>query len=293
MPHSYYQVAVMVILFLSCSPSKEISYGVVGMDLGNAHSCLFTDTVVDCWGGNLSGESNDVFISPQEISLGAYHSCALSIDGTISCWGNNASGQTDTVGKVYSSLSCGGNQCCGISGEELFCWGGGDNNLVFQDPVRSVAVGSGHVCILTSQGSISCRGNDIFGVSSPPSGSFIQISSGDYHACAIAQGGTISCWGDNQYEQSIPPPGNFIKLSMGSFHGCGVLENGEGMCWGWNQHGQASPPDRIWQTISSGGYHSCGIVQEGWVECWGQDSVGQLDIPIEYQVVQSVGQQDN
>ena len=80
---------------------------------------------------------------------------------------------------------------------------------------------------------------------------------------------------------------------MGSFHGCGVLENGEGMCWGWNQHGQASPPDRIWQTISSGGYHSCGIVQEGWVECWGQDSVGQLDIPIEYQVVQSVGQQDN
>lgn len=271
-------------LFLSCSPSKDVSYEVIGLDLGNAHSCLFTHELVDCWGGNLSGESESVALSAQDISLGAYHSCALTLDGTISCWGNNASGQTEPNQTQYSSLSCGGNQCCAISDEEVFCWGSGESNLSFSSSARSVAVGSGHVCVLNTQGAISCRGNDFLGVSEPPDGLFTKISSGDYHACGLSEEGVVSCWGDNQYDQSTPPSGHFVDISMGSFHGCGVRENGEGVCWGLNQHGQTASPDRKWKVISAGGYHSCGIVQDGWLACWGQNTVGQLDLPSMYQL---------
>ena len=80
--------------------------------------------------------------------------------------------------------------------------------------------GHSHNCILKSNGSIACWGDNSSGQSTPPTGNdFTQISVGWYHSCALKSDGSLACWGYNNYLQSIPPEGNdFTQVSAGWIH---------------------------------------------------------------------------
>ena len=68
------------------------------------------------------------------------------------------------------------------------------------------------------------------------------LSAGYETACAVQTDGTLSCWGDDTYEQTTPPQGTFQQVSVGGGHACAVRSIGELVCWGRNDDGQATAP---------------------------------------------------
>ncbi len=140
--------------------------GVVSLAAGERHTCALTSVGgVKCWGDNLFGQIGDgTFGQPGDVtngnrrtpvdvvglgsevtdlSLGAYHSCALISAGGVKCWGENNKGQlgdstftkrpapVDVSGLVGSatSLASGGIHTCAVLAGTgpLRCWG--DNSV--------------------------------------------------------------------------------------------------------------------------------------------------------------------
>ena len=81
--------------------------------------------------------------------------------------------------------------------------------------------------------------------------------------------GTVACWGSNDHGQSTPPSGTFTEVSAGVFHTCGVKTNGTVACWGNNGDGQSTPPSGTFTAVSAGLFHTCGVKTDGTVACWG------------------------
>ena len=42
---------------------------------------------------------------------------------------------------------------------------------------------------------------------------YVQVSSGMKHACAISRDSEVYCWGRNDYGESSPPSGTFVQVS--------------------------------------------------------------------------------
>jgi alpha-tubulin suppressor-like RCC1 family protein len=58
------------------------------------------------------------------VSLGLYHSCALSTAGTAACWGYNAQGQATPPAGTFNALGAGGYHTCAIRPTNaIACWG--------------------------------------------------------------------------------------------------------------------------------------------------------------------------
>ena len=69
-----------------------------------------------------------------------------------------------------------------------------------------------------------------------------HAAAGDDHSCALTNSGEALWWGDNDYGQSSPPEGTFSAITAGRFHSCALTNSGEALCWGSNGAGQSSPP---------------------------------------------------
>ena len=110
-----------------------------------------------------------------------------------------------------------------------------------------------------------------------------SMSAGEAHNCGVTSSGNVECWGDDGYGQSTPPSGTFQIVSAGGYHTCGVTSTGSVECWGaggtntdtWPEHGQSTAPSSTFQSVSAGGLHTCGVTSGG-VECWGRDNYGQV-----------------
>ena len=55
-----------------------------------------TDNTITCWGWNSYGQTNAPTGTFQNVTTGAFHSCAIRTDNTITCWGWNFHGQTES-----------------------------------------------------------------------------------------------------------------------------------------------------------------------------------------------------
>ncbi|KAF0219538.1 MAG: hypothetical protein FD174_1998 [Geobacteraceae bacterium] len=109
--------------------------------------------------------------------------------------------------------------------------------------IQVSAGGKNHNCGVKSDGSVACWGDNGSGESTPPTGTFTQVSAGGYHNCGVKNDGSVACWGENYTGQSTPPAGTFTQVNAGSKHTCGVKSDGSVACWGWNGYGTtaASP----------------------------------------------------
>jgi hypothetical protein len=56
-----------------------------------------------------------------------------------------------------------------------------------------VAAGKDHTCVLTTDGTVACWGENAYGQATPPAGSFTQVSVGQSHTCAVRTDGTVAC----------------------------------------------------------------------------------------------------
>ena len=231
---------------------------------GYDHTCaILDDGSVACWGEGSSGQlGNGALIdsstpqttqslgfnsSAKSISLGRYHSCAITDNGTTVCWGQGSQGQL-------------GN---GATSEEA----SPVTTAPFPFNQKAVALASGeeHTCALMSTGSVACWGNGANGrlgngasssASTPeltePFGggrTAVAISSQHQHTCALLNDGNVSCWGsdedgragtgDGLSEHNIPTDTaglgagrTSLSIAAGFSSTCAILDDLSTVCWG-------------------------------------------------------------
>jgi hypothetical protein len=92
----------------------------------------------------------------------------------------------------------------------------------------------------------------------------------------VKTNGTLACWGDNSYGQSTPPAGTFTQVAAGASHTCGVKTDGTLACWGYNGSGQSTPPAGTFTQVAAGAQHTCGVKTDGTLACWGRNDYGQV-----------------
>jgi alpha-tubulin suppressor-like RCC1 family protein len=129
-----------------------------------------------------------------------------------------------------------------------------------------------HICAIQSDATIACWGDNEYGQSSPPEGTFTAPSAGKWHACAIQSNGNVACWGDNRSGQSSSPEGTFIAIAASSIHTCGIRSDGNIACWGSNYWGQSSPPEGAFVALAlpTAAIYSCALQADNLrMRCWG------------------------
>jgi alpha-tubulin suppressor-like RCC1 family protein len=269
------------------------------------------------WGGACSGNgatcsvtlANDTtaiaYFRTTQVSTGAYHTCALKMDGTIECWGRNTEGQlgrgtTQNANNDYPTAI---------------------SNL---NTAVAVAAGGHHTCALLVGGAVQCWGRNTEGQVGDASGADpiaaptgirtfatvpgLAIAAGGYHSCELMSDGTVMCWGYN-HDQQITAGGfgstytattaamvaGAVAVTAGAYHSCALLGNGSVDCWGYNNDGESGPAQSVFNTIptsarqidastgagvegttAQGGYHTCALLTSGSINCWGYNGHGEL-----------------
>jgi len=279
---------------------------VTQLALGETHTCAVTTTGgVMCWGANESfqlgnGTSTDsstpvaaVGLSSgvRSVSVGSWHSCALTTAGGVKCWGWAGDGalgrgdQTDSAVPVdvpgltsgVTSLSVRYESNCAVVSGNVKCWGAG----------RDGQMGNGAYDNQYSPVLVT-------GLSGATS-----VSTGQSHACALLSGGTVMCWGQGSTgalgdgtttSKAVPVAVTGLtgvtKLEAGNWNTC-VLTTSSRACWGDNRFGQygdnttteSYTPRFIndgARAIYGGDTHSCLVTSAGTARCYGNNYSGQL-----------------
>jgi alpha-tubulin suppressor-like RCC1 family protein len=128
------------------------------MDAGGDHACALTSAAgVKCWGANTEGQLGDGTLisrsSPVDvtgltsgvaaITVGAVHTCALTLTGGVKCWGNNFFGELGDGSTTARSLPV---DVVGLA-----------------SGVVDIKAGIGHTCAITTVGGVKCWGHNLNG----------------------------------------------------------------------------------------------------------------------------------
>ena len=271
---------------------------------------MSSDGATRCWGQNTYGQLGDnsttdrwtpapvvgLGANPLSISLGEYHTCAVTGSGAARCWGENNYGQRGDQSRVDR-----------LSSAAVAGLGAG---------VIEVSAGQRHTCAILSDGSLRCWGLNLDGqlgdnsegyrpLPMPVQGvsSAARVTAGKNHSCALTAAGAMGCWGDGDYGQLgngerlqrlSPEPvsgagGTVVQMTAGYQHTCALSGAGAARCWGDNfsgQLGDGSNTDRLTpvavsglatgvSAIDAGPFHTCAIAN-GSAFCWGGNDFGQL-----------------
>ena len=225
-----------------------------------------------------------------QVSLGGYHSAAITEDGCLYMWGFNCYGQlgNGTTEDSYVPTK-------------------------IMDNVTFVSLGRYHSAALTIDGSLYMWGYNDYGQlgNGITKDSYIPIkimdnvaavSLGYYNSAAITTDGSLYTWGqnttgqlgngrkENRLEASYLPEkiiGNVASISLGSEHGAAITVHNDLYMWGDNFFGQLGDgtsedsyvPMKIMDnvvSVSLGNHHSAAITTDSSLYMWGDGYYGQL-----------------
>jgi alpha-tubulin suppressor-like RCC1 family protein len=262
---------------------------VTDVSAGNGTTCaLRRDGAVWCWGlndagqlgqgrGNTSANATPVRVDippARALALGAFHACAVLVDGGVRCWGSNKFAQCG------APLNPGPSRC-----DE----GDGTLSPCAPTPVtvpgittaRAVSLGRWHSCALLADNTVRCWGlND---------------------SAQLGTGAVESADAPRPTPQT-PAVDRVRTLAAGGSHTCVVRDDGAVRCWGWGDLGQlggattatcgaqsrpfqcsqspaAVPSLSAVATLSAGRYHTCAAGDDGAVRCFGRNDNGQVGVP--------------
>ena len=247
------------------------------------------------------------------VTVGDFHTCALTSSGVAYCWGGNQYGQvgfglvggrqrvpTAVIGgHTFSSISAGRMHTCGIdTNGDTWCWG--------WDTWGQLGAGV--------TGADRCS---FFFTNEPCSGTplrvagtvrFAEVMGAERNNCGRDVSGAVYCWGGDvggtdisDCQASLPIADctrtpllqvggtTFKRLGMGSPYRCGQNSDGVLWCWGNDVDGTfgngvavtASPHTLLqvaggksYSQVAFGTRHICGL-NSGSVECWGYNEHGE------------------
>jgi alpha-tubulin suppressor-like RCC1 family protein len=268
---------------------------------------LTPDAAVACWGDTplrrVPLPATDSIVG---LASAAVHNCAVGNSGRIYCWGTSYGMVTgiealpgriavlDLPGRERAVMvSAGGgvsdfgasrHDCAVSAAGRVFCWGevvaraAVDTTVRFSHrPVemrlpagisaRSVAAGSGHLCVVSRAGGLFCAGDNRWGqaggdpaervVGMTPvalPGVVSRVDLGSFHSCAIAES-RLYCWGADVTGQrgvspadlvpstaAFPAARRAVRIRSGPDDVCAVTDRAETYCWGGaGDHEQLSP----------------------------------------------------
>ncbi len=242
------------------------------------------------------------------IAAGFGHTCAVTGTGGVLCWGLNESGQIGDGTRTtrltstevleldgVTAISAGTIHTCALDGEIIACWGAnifgqlGDATtadklapaylLELNTSITAITAGGNHNCVLTTQGSVKCWGNnqsgqlgngtttdqatpvDVLGLNIEPS----AIAAGGSHTC-LRMGTKFKCWGSNNSGQlgdgttidrlaPVDPADSvedILAIATGGSHACELTSKSSVKCWGSNRHGQLGDGSNIDRFASVG-----------------------------------------
>jgi alpha-tubulin suppressor-like RCC1 family protein len=288
-------------------PAAQISAGGnydLGFNNAEAHTCAaLQDGTVQCWGGNIHGQSGDGgnsnyltspstvvnLINATQISAGGQHTCAVRSDNVLLCWGLNNSGQIGIGGTADANVP----------------------TSVMTD-VKQVSTGTSHTCAIKTDGSLYCWGRNDAGrlgigtldnfVTMPALVSLVgvdQIAAGGRHTCA-RKGTQLYCWGADyncavgvEDFSAVLTPQLVMKapetsfVALGQEHTAAISGADQSLfMWGVGQGlGIPMPALTCMPTdyqatggsrLALGKDHSCLLNTTGEVLCWGSNVYGQL-----------------
>ncbi|MFN8490070.1 MAG: CARDB domain-containing protein [Caldilineaceae bacterium] len=240
-----------------------LSSGVKALSVGGYFNCVLTASDgAKCWGDNGWGQLgigsengqptpvdvNGLTSGVKAIIAGGHHACALLTSGGAKCWGYNGSGQLGS----------------GAMGDTVMT---PIDVSSFASGVSSLALGEYHTCALTTNGGVTCTGDN-----------------------AVGQLGDGTTENKNTPVDVTGLNSGVTAITAGATHTCAIITNGGIKCWGSANDGQLgndvlgnknTPVDVSGLTtgvtdITAGGAHTCAVTMAGGVKCWGANGVGQL-----------------
>lgn len=298
--------------------------GVKSVHAGQAHVCALTfQGAVKCWGNNDYGQfgndkASDYSSTPVDVmnlsnvkslSVGNFHSCALTSEDTVKCWGRNLETEVGNNGSSnlilpadvsslsgVKSLSFGYDQTCLVTPQGgIMCNGRNFRTAAIAD-AQAVVAGRYAACALTAQGTVKCWGQSgIYSNYEPLEVSGVTgvkvIALNAFNGCGLTTQGTVKCWDSNLFYRDITGISGAKSLVVGSGHGCALTAQNTVKCWGTNSDGELgnnstnssdSPVDVVGLSgvkfLAAGRDHTCVVTSQDTVKCWGGNQVGQLGI---------------
>jgi alpha-tubulin suppressor-like RCC1 family protein len=174
--------------------------------------------------------------------------------------------------------------CAVLADRRAYCWGEFTSEatslLQIGKDIESIALGFEFRCALTTDGKVSCWGNNDVGQlgngsSSTPSDTprrvqylgadfdnVSDITAGTSHACAL-RAGAAWCWG---YNGDLEIGNSMLPSSTNALEPTQVLVT---------DPMRSLPLDNL-HAISAGGNHTCALFNDDTGACWGDDQYGQL-----------------
>jgi alpha-tubulin suppressor-like RCC1 family protein len=201
--------------------------GVLSLTTGSNANCAITDGHgLKCWGNNEFGELGDGSVGdgdqdtidnyetlPTDVSglssgvatvtVGQFHTCALTAAGGAKCWGLNFQGQLGTGS---------------TSPDPPFGFATPQDVVGLSTGIAAIEAGGLFTCALTPEGAMKCWGFNLYGqlgdgthdTRAEPTdvaglgsgvGAIAPASPGGFHTCAIMASGGATCWGRHEYGQ--------------------------------------------------------------------------------------------
>lgn len=243
------------------------------LSAGWYHTCGITagsERELFCWGYNNAGQLGhgtlnkvswprqvvgELRFTAATVSAGAFHTCAVDVEGRAWCWGRNDQGQlgdgtterrlapTPVAGnRRYVEISAGAAHTCGRATDgTVLCWGAnGDGEIGHAAFSRPGVVGSA--------------------VPGPVAREevYVDVATGNAVSCAVAESGIAFCWGDAAWGQ------------------IGRATSGD-----WSRPADI-PVLRFDQVALGAGTQACGLAEgRATIYCWGTGSQGELGNPAE------------
>ena len=221
-----------------------------------------------------------------QVDVGDYHTCAITVNRVLKCWGANVAGQIGIgaastsatapaiVGQEYIAIALSGLHSCGIRvGGELLCWGNNENQQISATVTHQIV---------------------LMPLSIDQNVPYVAVSIDGVHSCGVRQNGELRCWGNSlpASVSTLPSAQNIVSISVGLNHKCYVVGSGGALyCWGANAFGQLgnnssqSQPSAVaidssqsYSSVDAGVSHTCGIRSDGELRCWGSNSFSALGI---------------
>jgi alpha-tubulin suppressor-like RCC1 family protein len=281
---------------------------------GLDHNCVrFADGTIKCWGDNEYGQIGQdtpatgltaIYTTPSAaVALGAglkaidiqgfsRHNCARlvnasNVDQGMKCWGDNRWGQlgqgdTDNRGDnvhgvgtvtalsfapltISQVIATSGHSCVLLSNNSVRCWG---NNWYGQlgkgvpGQVGGQNCSSADNCIGDVPGEVPGFVTVDLGLLGGVTP--VELSGGDRHTCVRLSTGKIKCWGENAVGQ----------LGLGDTNNRGDAAGEMGV---FLPEVNVGPLSYVATELSVGGFSSCAVTAAG-AKCWGRNDFGQLGI---------------